>query len=924
MRVKSNRALHHRSARQTRRVPVAQVVALFPGAPLPRGPRPRIGAANSIAAAVAGILYGSGGLYSSGGTAYAQAAQTGQTAQEAAPTTGSAQASESLQEVVVTASATGVKKLDASYNIISADTELIKESNPKSAADILKLSPGIWPESSGGQTGANVEVAGFPSGGDAPFFTQMLEGLPLFGMPNLSFMDSTSMVRLDDTIERLEVVQGGPGALFGPGQMGATANYILRTGSAQESGSVGLTYGNEGLWRVDSFYGFPIADGWYGSVGGFYVKNDGVRPPQFPDDLGGQFTATLKHDLDGGSLLFWGRVLDEKDQFIVPVPVIQSANGQSYSNFPTFCALTCSYGSKAIQNVSVPNPAGGFEGADLANGRGGQLYYLGIKWDQKLGDWQFMNNLVADGGGLDTNALFSGPNPQPLSYYLYGCNMAQPAGYCSGGAPTSAAGSPGLGYSANVPISATYAGTGQSVPLNQSVVQQGWWFIQKSLQNIADEFRVSREVFEGNTLTVGAYLADYVDNDNWSLGNQMLMANVPNTNAIVLNYLSGGSTGLPCATPGKIATTAVSPAVQVCNVSSSQGFVSDNGNFNILEHGDAWNAAGYLSDSWKLGPWLFDAGARLEHLDAHQRTCNFSPVQMGTAYDLWDNAVPLCNGTWDYQHYVRTRPTFTGGINYEFASNMSAYFRANNGVHYNDFDNGIRRADLSSPPGFAPLERVQNFEAGFKFQAPIAYLDVSAYKRTFYGLQYQESTPTGTPLAIYSTYGADTKGVDFDGYVTPFPGLTVRVVGDYMDGHYENQIASSCFINLSGVQQCLSVDGAPLQRQPKFQVRVTPSYTYAAPWGDASAWLTYEYVGQRYEDLFGVQPLGSYSMLSAGVLADVGKNWQLRIQGTNLNNEIALTEGNARQSGKATGIDGVLMARPIEGREINFTIYYKF
>jgi outer membrane cobalamin receptor len=912
MRVKSNKAL--RRSASARRAVSSTAAAQSLVTPFLRRPALRIGAVNSIAAAVAGILWG-GGLYSSAGTAHAQAAQ------EAAPT--SAQTSQTLEEVVVTSTAIGVKKLDASYNIVSADDELIKESNPKSAADILKISPGIWPESSGGQTGANVEVAGFPSGGDAPFFTQMLEGLPLFGMPNLSFMDSTSLVRIDDTIERLEVVQGGPGAIYGPGQMGATANYILRTGTAEPTGSVGITYGNEGLWRTDAFYGFKVADGWYGSMGGFYVRNDGVRPPQFPEDEGGQFTATLKHDLDGGSLLFWGRVLDEKDQFIVPVPVIESASGSSFSNYPGFCALSCSYGSKAIQNVSLPNPAGGFENADLANGRGGQLYYFGIKWDQKFGDWSLMNNFIADGGGLDTNALFSGPNPVPLGYYLYGCTNASflPSSYCTGlGTPTSNA--PGaspvqVNNAAGYNVNATLAGTGTPVPLNQSVIQQGWWFIQKSLQNLADEFRASSEIFPGNTATAGIYLADYTDNDNWSLGNQMLMLNQPNSTAIVLNYLSGGGTGLAC---GKI----VGGAEHICNLSSSQGFVDDNGNFNILEHGDAMNIAPYLTDSWKIGPWLFDAGARLEHIDAHQRTCNRSTVQMSSAYDLWDNDVPLCNGTFDYEHYVRTRPTYTVGANYEFASNMSAYARINNGVHYNDFDNGIRDASTATPPGFAPLETVQNYEIGFKYQIPIAYVDISAYKRTFNGLEYQEATSTGTPLGIYSTYGADTKGIDLTATLTPLPGLNFRLVGDYMDGHYQNEVGNSCFTNLQGLQQCESVDGAPLQRQPKFQARFTPSYTYAAGWGDATAWVTYEYVGQRYEDLFGEQPLGSYSMLSAGFLTDVGKNWQFRIQGTNLNNEIALTEGNARQSGKATGIDNVLLARPIEGREINFTVYYKF
>ncbi|HUO19081.1 MAG TPA: TonB-dependent receptor [Steroidobacteraceae bacterium] len=846
----------------------------------------RPGAARCIAAAVAGILYGS----------LAHAADQDQAAQATAPG-----ATDSLQEVVVTANAQqGVKKLDASYNIVAVDAEQIKEANPKSTADLLKVSPGIWPESSGGQTGANIEVAGFPSGGDAPFFTNMIEGLPMFGMPSLSFMDSSSMFRIDDTIDRLEVVQGGPGALFGPAQMGATANFILKRGTDTPTGDVAVTYGNEGLWRVDGFYGGPVADGWKASLGGFYVSNDGIRSPQFPEDVGGQFTATLSKDLDGGSVLFWTRVLDEKDQFMVPIPVIESANG-NISQYPGFCALACSYGSYAIQNVTVPNPAGGFEGANLANGRGTQFYYFGSKWEQKIDAWQFSNNFMIDGGGLDTNALFSGPNPRPLSYYLYGCQMAAPAGYCNGATAvdTNNLGPGGQGLPVGT-VNATYATTGNAVPLGQSVITQGWWFIQKSLQSITDEFRASREIFDGNTLTGGVYLARYSDNDNWSLGNQMLMTNTPNATPISLTQTTPGGT---------------------VYLTSPQGFVNENGNYNILAHGDAMNIAGYFSDSWKVDAWLIDVGARLENIDVHQRTCNTTPQQLGTAADLYDNAVPVCNGTYDYEHYQRTRPTFTGGINYEFTNSMSAYVRINNGVHYDDFDNNIRGANGN----YAPLETVQNYEGGFKFQNQYAYLDLSIYQRDFTGLQYTPSTNTGVPITGETLiYGASTHGLDFVASVTPLTGLNIRVVGDYMDGHYTDYTGCIPYTDILGNPQCGSIDGAPLQRQPKWQFRVTPSYAVPASWGDITGFVTYEYVGQRYEDLAGLQPLGTYYMLGAGLIADVGNNWQFRIQGTNLTNQIGLTEGNARIFGSAVGLGGVLLARPIEGREVNFTVKYKF
>jgi hypothetical protein len=59
-------------------------------------------------------------------------------------------------------------------------------------------------------------------------------------------------------------------------------------------------------------------------------------------------------------------------------------------------------------------------------------------------------------------------------------------------------------------------------------------------------------------------------------------------------------------------------------------------------------------------------------------------------------------------------------------------------------------------------------------------------------------------------------------------------------------------------------------------------------------------------------------------VADVGPNWQFRLQGTNLTNAIGLTEGNARITGSSAGIGGVLMARPLTGREVYFQAKYQF
>jgi outer membrane receptor protein involved in Fe transport len=177
------------------------------------------------------------------------------------PAQPSAANTRNLEQVVVTGNAAtgGLKKIDTSYTVTTATAEQIKMANPKSTADLLKIAPGLWPESTGGQTGANIEIAGFPGGGDAPFNTVQMMGSPVYGMPTLSFFEQTSIFRLDDTVDRVEIIQGGPSVVFADGQIGASENFILKQGTEVPSGSIGVTWGNENLKRVEGYVVYQLA-----------------------------------------------------------------------------------------------------------------------------------------------------------------------------------------------------------------------------------------------------------------------------------------------------------------------------------------------------------------------------------------------------------------------------------------------------------------------------------------------------------------------------------------------------------------------------------------------------------------------------------------------------------------------------------------
>jgi len=95
-------------------------------------------------------------------------------------------------------------------------------------------------------------------------------------------------------------------------------------------------------------------------------------------------------------------------------------------------------------------------------------------------------------------------------------------------------------------------------------------------------------------------------------------------------------------------------------------------------------------------------------------------------------------------------------------------------------------------------------------------------------------------------------------------------------------------------------------------------------WGELTAFATYTYVGPRTSDFSALQPIGTLNTLDFGVVAAVGSNWEVRVQGTNLTNELGLTEGSAPFLTATPAPGSVIIGRPLEAREVNIELKYKF
>ena len=203
------------------------------------------------------------------------------TASDAQPTRGGG-----ADDIVVTGRAgTGDRtKAQMSYSITRIGEEALRLQAPTSVTEALKSVPGFWVEASGGEASGNVRARGVPVDGYGSI--QLLEdGIPVQHDPALGYLNGDQVFRLDETIERIEVVRGGPASLFYSNAPAGAVNFIPRQVGDHAEGLVKQTFGADSQYRTDFWVGEPVGD-WKLALGGFYRSEGGVRDPGFTANHG--------------------------------------------------------------------------------------------------------------------------------------------------------------------------------------------------------------------------------------------------------------------------------------------------------------------------------------------------------------------------------------------------------------------------------------------------------------------------------------------------------------------------------------------------------------------------------------------------------------------------------------------------------------
>lgn len=752
------------------------------------------------------------------------------------------------EEIVVTGTAGGgINRQDAAFAITSINSDAIDRAAPNSTADLFKVIPGVSAESSGGQNGANIFVRGYPSGGDAEFVTLTVQGVPFFSPPTLSFLENTQLIRIDETIERVEAVRGGTGALFGNGQPGLTVNFVQKEGGRDFEGLVKASITDYGDLRGDMLLSGPLGENTSFMVGGYYSSGEGIRSPGFTAEKGGQITANVRHDLDKGSILVFARYLNDRGQWLLPIPVIR--DGDKVRRFGNIDPGTGVLAGPETRLAVLPDGTR----ADLADGRGAKLVNLGTNFDYEVGDGlQLRYRASYLKGDADTTGLV--PASTAMTADAYAASLGSSVG------------------------SLTYVNGGQAVAGTQQVIRAGTWIVRKQIEDFTNDLAVEWES-GNNKFTVGAYYSDFSSDDQWNLGNIHLLTAENHGRLLNLTLANG-------------------------QVATNNGYTQGSF-FNVNAAYDGREYAFYAVDEFQITPELrFDAGLRYQNYKATGTIENNSSVDVdGNPDTLYDNGTAVLNGTFRNIAYKKGAWSWTAGLNYDFSSSVGAYVRYNRG-NTNPFFDNLRDGIFVSP-------RVDNFEGGVKVRTDLVSLYATLFHTKFKGL-VTTVIQNGAPVADIG--GARSTGIELEGQIRPIDNFAIAFSGTWLDAKYRDFFAGGGTIDLSGNR---------VQRQPKWQWRVTPSYDIE--FGNdskVSLYSTFSYVGDRFSDTANTQSLPHYFKIDAGVTVDVGDALTFAVTADNLTDKVGLTEGDPRTLGQTGG--EVVNARPILGRSFRFSAAYKF
>jgi iron complex outermembrane recepter protein len=771
-----------------------------------------------------------------------------------------------LQTMVVTGTQTPRMNLDASVAVTTLTPTAIQQAAPRSTTEALRYVPGFTRvESSGGEVNENISIRGILG---VEYVMFMEDGLPVFPTMHTFFMNADNLFRIDENIERLEVVRGGASALFGSNTPGAMINLLNKTGGDEFGGTLRATAATEGLARTDLNANGPLGENWRFNVGGFYRYDHGVRDPGFPGVRGGQVKGSITRLLPNGYLRLSAKVIDDRNQFILDLPFTDPASPQYVAGFGNYGSFNSAEGL----DLRVPIPTGDLN-LPLDNGlrTSAQWYTADVGLDL-TDQWHLQNTGQFMQDQQEWNALVPSNAIVATDY------------------ATAAKGQGGLGLPAGTTTTLTYTNlfdpTGAThLPFSTAngLVAPGQLIhVGKPISAFQDQLQL-RRTFGKHTLSLGGYFANYTQDNHWFF--TQILTDVGDQT----HFLDAVVTQ-PGGTPDTVTKNGF--------VNQLAGYANGSGQTSLI--------SGVLGGEIQLTDRLrADLGVRAEYDKFVQSAENTSTFDLDGDSTTTFNNETFGNGS--FRHFDRGISDWAAslGLNFALQKNLSLYAAGSRGYKMPALDEFLN-ATAEQQVALFESKQVQSVEGGVKgFVGPIGFTLGGFWTKlknvVSQGLIIDPVTG-GSVWVIQPSPENKSYGAEVELVATPLPGLQLLGAGTFLKAELGTGAGADIGSRIAGVPTSIA-NVAALYSVRDLQLK--------ADW---------HWVDRRPTSITAGPSLPAYNYFNFGAGYALGQGTTVNADLLNAFQGKGLEEGNPR----VVSTGGTFLARPILPRRFQVSVRYDF
>ena len=820
-----------------------------------------------------------------------------------------------LEQFAVTGSVSPRKLLESPISITTVDRSKIDEIAPRSTAELLKIMPGLYTESSGGEGLQNVLVRGIELSGAYTYIVLSEDGLPVTSESTLRYSAADQYTRQSLMVASVEALRGGSANIFATNASQALINFISREGGPNLAGEWAFTTSSYGTIKNEMWLSGPAGKNTTFAVGGWYRVDNGIRDPGFAyPNRGGQIMGNVKHTFENGKgfIKVSAKALDDHNIFDVPLPMQNAYNPTSIPFGPNIRTDPTTSSEDDRRVILGSSPAGPINW-DNANGVHSKMAYIGAELDYQLSDSLKLQNKFRY-TSIDRS----------IDYYLNGVATPWQTLANTQAKKDATQFAAAKDASGNYQFQLAYPGQGGVVaaanPAAAAALLNGYGIVKTfdhaygPITDFQEDLRLIQTLANEKVhFTVGLYTSS-LNNSLAKQFDQVLTDVTPQYRRVDINFVN--------ATTGQV----IAPGTY--NGVYQYGATYTNDTSYERE------VSPYVEVEGKFGKLNVDAGLR------HHTVKENANIELTSAYNIntatTGNNPALQKATFGNGNYV-TDPlninanVWTVGANYTFTPHFSFFAR------YSDDARFISLTDLtenyhSGRVGAAgnPTNHIKQMEAGIKYGARNYALFVTAFHIALTDV-FQNQVIVDPITQAQSTSASfqnnTSDGVEIEGQWTPIRGLSLGINATFdhsilTDNNTEKQTL------LNGTTVLINDNGLVPARTPKVYGNVSAAYRFpATQMGTFSVNASYQYTGERFSDLANSNPtpLKAFGEAVIGASFATKNGFTMRLEVNNAFNTLGFTEGDPRTGNAILDPSAKSFnARPNLPRTIQGSVSYKF